>query len=131
MGTPTARALVRVTGRSVGRAGNLPLAALELIREVTDFVAFVQAEKTKRTAIKTRRDVLVARIRSETALIEAYLEGEFRNRSHVFRNLQGLYCMVLEHGRPPEEADKILDAITLLAREDPIINAVRACGQSR
>lgn len=128
MGAPAARVLVRGAGRSIGRAGNLPFAAMELIREVTDFVSLIQREKTKRTAIKTRRDVLVARIRAETALIETHLHGQFRNRSLVFQNLLGLYCMTLEHGRPPEESEKILDAITILVREDPIADAVQAFG---
>jgi hypothetical protein len=119
--------LVKGFAGGVGPVAGLPLGVSSLLNEITGFVDFIQKEKTTRASIKARRDIIVTRIEAQTIILSNALEAVFKTRSDVFASLLELHEMAILGNWPSEESLKILQAITILASDDPLRKAYSSC----
>jgi hypothetical protein len=119
--------LVKSFAGGVGPVAGLPLGVSSLLNEITGFVDFIQKEKTTRASIKARRDIIVTRIEAQTIVLSNALEAGFKTRSDVFASLLELHEMAILGNWPSEESLKILQAITILATDDPLKKAFSSC----
>lgn len=95
----------------------LPL-VLELTKQMGRVVKFSAVQETKRNEITAKRDILIAHIEKEKAILLDYLEKSFDERKENFAKLFSMADQALA-SQNNERLALILNSINFIAAESP------------